>query len=67
MYMCAFETPLQVYLVDPFESIFNVLYFSIFNHTYCGKHNVLVYGIQESNAVDVHDMCSNEFRNWDIL
>ena len=39
-----------------FNEIFNDLYFSVFNHTSCGKHIVLGYGIQEANAVDVHEV-----------
>ena len=41
-----------------FSYIFNVIHFSIFNYTYCGKNNVLGYGVQETNAVDVNDVTS---------
>ena len=58
MYRCDFETTLQVYLVDLFNSVFNVPYFSIFNHNFCGENNVLGYGDQESNAIDVHEVTS---------
>ena len=43
MYMLDFEAILQLYLVNLFNYIFAVLYFSIFNHTSCGKHNVSIY------------------------
>ena len=36
--------------------IFNALYLSIFNHTSCGKHNISGCGIEETNAVDVHEV-----------
>ena len=41
-----------------FNSIINVIYFSIFNNTSCGKYNVLGYGIQEANTIDVHEVTS---------
>ena len=41
MYTHDFKSTLQVYLVDLFNSIFNILYFSIFNHASCVIHNVL--------------------------
>ena len=56
IYMGDFETTFQVQIVGLFDSIFNVLYFSIFNHNSCGKHNVSGYRNQESNAVDVHEV-----------
>ena len=56
MYVRDFQSTLQVQLVDLFNSIFNVLYFLIFNHTSCGKHNVSGYGVQESNVIDVHEV-----------
>ena len=58
MYARDFESTLQVYLVDLFNSIFNAIYLSIFNHTSCGKHNVLGYGVQEYNVVDVNEFTS---------
>ena len=42
--------------MELFNYIFNVLYLSVFNHTSCGKHDVSVYGVQEANAVDVHEV-----------
>ena len=54
MYTCDFETK----LVDLFNYIFNVLYFSGFNYTSCGKHNMLGYGVQEANTIDVHEVTS---------
>ena len=56
MYTCEFETTLQVQPVHLFNYIFNVLYFSIFNHIFCGKHNALEHGVQESNTIDVHEV-----------
>ena len=47
---------LQVYLVDVFNSIFNVIYFSVFNRASCGDHNVLGYGAQEANTIDVYEV-----------
>ena len=58
MYACYFEATLQVQLVDLFNSIFNIISISIFNNTFCGKHDVLVYGVKEANGVDVHDVTS---------
>ena len=43
---------LLTYLIT--SSIFFI--FRVFNHTSNGKHNVSGYGIQESNAVDVHEV-----------
>ena len=56
MYTRDFEAKLQVYLVGLFNYIFNVIYFSIFNHTTCEKHIVLGYGVQEANTIDVHEV-----------
>ena len=56
MYTCDFETTLQIYLAEMFNYIFNVIYFSILNRTYCGKHNVSGYGVQETNAVDLREV-----------
>ena len=56
MYMRNFETTFQVYLVDLFSSIFNVLYFSNINNTSYRKNNVLRYGIYEANTIDVHEV-----------
>ena len=53
MYTRDFDATLQLYLVDLFNSIFNVIYFSIFNHNYCGKHNMSGYGVKEPNTIDV--------------
>ena len=58
MYARDFEFTLQVYLVDLFNYIFNVLYFSIFNHASFGKYDLSGYGVQEDNAVDVHEVTS---------
>ena len=51
MYTFDFEVTLQVYHVDLFNFIFNVLY-----HTSCGKNNVSGYGVQEANAVGLHEV-----------
>ena len=56
MYMCDFETTLQVYLVDLFNYISNIIYFYIFNHNSCGKHNLLGYGVKEANGIDVNEV-----------
>ena len=58
MYVRDFESTMQVYLVDLFNSIFNVIYFSIFNHNSCGNHNVLGYSVQEANVLDVNEVTS---------
>ena len=58
MYAHDFEVTLQVQLVDLFNSIFNIIYFQIFNHTSCGKDNVLGYGLQEANAIYVYEVTS---------
>ena len=56
MYTGDLETTLQVYHIDLFKSVFNVFYSSVFKHTYRGKHNLSGYGVQEYNAVDVHEV-----------
>ena len=48
------KTTLYVFSVDMTDSILNVLLFFIFYHKSCSKQNMSGYGIQESNAVDVH-------------
>ena len=58
MYTRGIETTLYVQLMNLFNYIFNVLYFQIFNHTSCKKHNVLRYGVQEANTIDVHEVTS---------
>ena len=56
-HVCVFFVDmLQVQLVDIFNSIFIVIYFSICNHTACVTHNELGYGVQEYNAVDVYEV-----------
>ena len=59
MYTRDLEVTLQIYPVDRFDSIFNVLYFSVFNHTSCGKNNVSGYGVQETNSIDVHEVTAD--------
>ena len=54
MYKCSFESMMEVYFVDLFNSIFIVLYFSPFNNASCGKHNVSGYGVKKANTIDVH-------------
>ena len=56
MYAHDFEATVWVYLVNLFNSIFNVIYFLILNHTSCGKHDVSGYGVQEANAGDVYEV-----------
>ena len=54
MYECDFEAMMKIYIVELFNSISNALFSSILNHTYCGKNNVSVYVVQESDTIDVH-------------
>ena len=57
--MCDLENTLQVsfmYLHDP---ICNGLNFSVFDHTSCGKHNMPLYGVDEANSIDVHEVTAN--------
>ena len=42
-----------MYLCDP---ICNVLNFSVFDHTSCVKHDVMLYGVEESDSIDVHEV-----------
>ena len=42
-----------MYLYDP---ICNVLNFSVFDHTSCGKHYMLCYGVEETDSIDGHDI-----------
>ena len=44
--------------MDVFNSIFDIIYFYIFNHTSCGKHNVSGYVFQEANTIGVHEVTS---------
>ena len=45
-----------MYLRDP---ICNVLNFSDFDHTSCGKHDVPCYGVEETNSIDMHEVTEN--------
>ena len=45
-----------MYLCDP---ICNILKFSVFGHTSCGKHDVLWYGVEEANYVNLHEVTSD--------
>ena len=45
-----------MYLCDP---IFNVINFSVFDHTSCGKHGVLLYGIEEADSINVYEVASD--------
>ena len=42
-----------MYLCD---SICNVLNFSVFDHTYSGKHDVPWYGVEETDSIDVYEV-----------
>ena len=44
-----------MYLCDP---ICNVLNFSDFDHTSCSKHDVPLYGVEETDSIDVHEVTS---------
>ena len=44
-----------MYLCD---LICNVLNFSVFDHTSCGKHDVPLYGVEEADSIDVHEFTS---------
>ena len=37
----------------------NVLNFSVFYHTSCGKHDVPWYGVEETNYIYVHEVTAN--------
>ena len=41
------------------DTICNVLHFSGFDHTSCGKHDVPGYGVEESNSIGVHEVTEN--------
>ena len=45
-----------MYLHDP---ICNVLNFPVFDHTSSGKHDLPLFGVEESNSIDVHEVTSN--------
>ena len=58
-HMCDLGTMLQVlfmYLCDP---ICNALNFSVFDHTFCGKHDVPLYGVQEADYIDVNQVTAD--------
>ena len=38
------------------DSICNVLNFSVFDHTSSGKHDVPLYGVEEADSIDVHEV-----------
>ena len=42
-----------MYLCD---SICNVVNFSVFDHTLCGKHDVPWYGVEETDFIDVNEV-----------
>ena len=42
-----------MYMRDP---ICNVLNFSVFYHNSCGKHDVPLYGVEETNYIDIHEV-----------
>ena len=46
-----------MYLCD---SICNVLNFSVFDHTYSGKHDVLWYGDEETDPIGVHEVTADD-------
>ena len=46
-----------MYLCD---SICNVLNFSVFDHTSSGKHDVLRYGDEETDPIDVHELTADD-------
>ena len=39
-----------------YGSIYNVLNFSVFDHTSSGKHDVPWYGVKETDSIDVHEV-----------
>ena len=45
-----------MYLHDP---KCKVLYFSVFDHNFCGKHDVPLYCVDETNSIDVHEVTKN--------
>ena len=45
-----------MYLCDP---ICNVLNFSFFDNISCGKHDVPLYGVEEANSIDVHEVIAD--------
>ena len=45
-----------MYLCDP---ICNVLNFSVFGHTSCGKHDVLWCGVEETYSIDMPEVTEN--------
>ena len=45
-----------MYLRDP---ILNVLNFSVFGHTSCGKHDVPWYVVEETNSIYMHEVTAN--------
>ena len=45
------------------DTIFNVLNFSVFDHTSSGKHDVPLYGVEEADSIDVHEVTTN----YDLL
>ena len=45
-----------MYLCDP---ICNVLNFSVFDYTSCGKHDVPLYGVEEIDSIDFHECTSD--------
>ena len=54
--MCDLETTLQVYFRYLYDVIWNILNFSVFDHTSCGKYDVPWYGVEEANSVDVNEV-----------
>ena len=39
-----------------YDLICNVLNFSVFDHTYCDKHYVPLYGVEEADSIDAHEV-----------
>ena len=43
------------------DIICNVLNFSVFDHTSCRKHDVLCFGVEGTNSIDVHEVTENYY------